>query len=231
MSSPQNPDTQNPINPLPPVIVALFLVIMAVELALSLGARGLVGGPAAVGWRLSAIQTYGFSGEILDWMLANNRWPAQHVQRFVTYPFVHGAFTQALFSGVMLLALGKFVGEVFSQTATLIVFLAGVLGGALAYGVVLEDPMPLLGAFPGVYGLIGGFTFILWARLGVLGANRARAFTLIGFLMGIQLVFGALFGLRSDWLADVAGFAAGFCISFFVAPGGWRQIRARMRHD
>ncbi len=48
------------VNPLPPVVAALFLVIMGIEIAFFLGTRGIVGGPAAVGWRLSAIQSYAF---------------------------------------------------------------------------------------------------------------------------------------------------------------------------
>ena len=44
-----------PINPLPPVVVALFLMIVGVEVVFSLGARGIIGGPGAVGWRLLRI--------------------------------------------------------------------------------------------------------------------------------------------------------------------------------
>lgn len=60
-------------------------------------------------------------------------------------------------------------------------------------------------------------------------ANRARAFTLIGFLLGIQLIFGLLFGARPDWIADVTGAFAGFGICFLVAPGGWRRALERLR--
>jgi rhomboid protease GluP len=52
---------------------------------------------------------------------------------------------------------------------------------------------------------------------------------LIGALMGIQLLFGVLFGGSYDWLADAAGFAAGFCLSFFVGPGGWRKMQELLR--
>ena len=59
-----------PVNPLPPFLIALFLVLIGVEAAFTLGARGLIGGPDAVGWRAAAIQDYGFNGEILaDWGL------------------------------------------------------------------------------------------------------------------------------------------------------------------
>lgn len=84
--------------------------------------------------------------------------------------------------------------------------------------------------YPAVYGLIGAFTFLLWVRLAGTGTNQYRAFTLIGFLLGIQLVFGLLFGGGNDWVADVAGFATGFGLSFFVSPGGWGRVRAKLRH-
>ena len=75
-------------------------------------------------------------------------------------------------------------------------------------------------ALPVTASLIGAFTFILWARLGAMHENRVRAFSLIGLLLGIQLLFGALFGGAPDWIADLSGFAAGFALSFVTGPGG-----------
>ncbi len=157
-------------------------------------------------------------------MFANNIWPVEHVIRTVTYLFVHGSFTHAAFAGVMLLALGKMVGEVFSALATLAIFVLSGIVGALGYALFLDASQPLFGAFPGIYGLIGAFTFLLWTRLGQLGANQARAFVMIGFLLGIQLLFGLLFGGNKDWVADVCGFATGFLLSFVFAPGGWQHL-------
>ena len=228
MSSPEH---NNPVNPLPPVVVALFLVIAGIELAFFLGDRGIIGGESAVGWRMAAIQKYAFSGEIMDWMVRNRTYPLEHVIRFVSYGFVHVAFTQTLFASVFLLALGKAVGDEFGGPATLFVYVASGIGGAVFYWLILDDSFPLIGAYPHAYGLIGAFTYLLWLRLGSLGENQMRAFTLIGFLMGIQLVFGAIFGGQPDWVADVGGFATGFLASFFVSPGGWRRIRARIRYD
>ncbi len=226
-----SPETIPPVNPLPPVIVALFLVIFGVELVFQLGARGLAGGPGGVGWRSSAIQDYGFNGDIMRWMLQNGRYPGEHVLRFVSYVFLHGTFTHAVFAGAMLLALGKFVGEVFSQWATLILFFASSIAGAAIYGLWEGEQPWLIGAFPGVYGLIGGFTYLMWLKLGQMGERQARAFSLIGVLMALQLIFGVLFGGNGEWLADVGGFAFGFLLSFFLSPGGWAKIRARIRHQ
>ncbi|WP_170583118.1 rhomboid family intramembrane serine protease [Ruegeria arenilitoris] len=220
-----------PVNPLPPVVVALVLFIMGIELAFTLGTRGLVGGPGAVGWRLEAIQRYSFSADIFDWMVMNGRWPVEHVIRFFTYPFVSGSFTQALFVCVFVLAMGKMVGEVFGGFAMLVIFVLSGVGGALAYAVLLDPRYPLVGGFPPVYGLIGAFTWLLWRRLSLVGENQARAFQLIAVLMGIQLLFGLIFGGTSDWVADLGGFATGFGLSFLVAPGGWARLVGRIRRD
>lgn len=225
------PETVSPVNPLPAVVVALFLMIIGIEAVLSLAARGIIGGAGGIGWRLDALQSYAFSGPVFDWMWNNGQWPAEHLIRFVSYMFVHGSFTHALFVCVMLLALGKMVGEVFTGFATLCVFVVSGIVGALAYAVVLDDQAPLIGGFPGVYGLIGAFTYLLWLKLGELGAQQVRAFTLIGFLMGIQLIFGLLFGVQNDWIADVAGFATGFLLSFVVSPGGFARLREKMHRD
>ena len=224
-----HPSDESPFNPLPPVVVALGLLIFGFELALQAGARGFAGDPDAVGWRVEAIRAYAFSGPVLDWMIDTGRWPPEHLKRFVTYPFVHFSFTHTLMVLVFLLALGKMVGEVFGTWAVLVVFFLSAIVGALAYGLILDETLPLTGAYPAVYGLIGSYTFMLWINLTGTGNTRMRAFTLIGFLMGLQLIFGLLFGANKDWLADIFGFATGFFVSFLMVPGVWGRIRDRLR--
>ncbi|QYK41188.1 MAG: rhomboid family intramembrane serine protease [Paracoccaceae bacterium] len=218
-----------PLNPLPPVVWLLALPVIAMEVVVGLGASGLVGGPGAVGWRLDAVQRFAFSPELARWMWANDTWPAAGMMRFVSYPLVHVNLTHTLFVVVFLLALGKFVGEVFRGWAVLAVVLGATVAGSVSYAVVPWIEMPMIGGYPPVYGLIGAFTFILWTNLGQRGANRARAFTLIGMLLAVQFVFGLLFGGGPEWVADIAGFAAGFLLSFVVSPGGWARVVAKLR--
>lgn len=232
-------DDPSPVNPLPPVVAALFLVLIGIELVFQAGTRGFAGGPEAVGWRLAAVQNYAFSAPILDWMIETGRWPVEHVIRFVSYPFVHGSLMHAVFGGIILLAMGKIVAEAFGAWRMLVMFFAASALGALAYALVMNDPVPLIGALPGDYGLIGGFTFILWYKLGQIGANQSRAFAMITILMLLQLAFGlvgALFGgsmaiMNSDWIADLTGFVTGFGLSFLLVPGGWSRLRSHIRHD
>ncbi|TDT76830.1 rhomboid family protein [Litoreibacter halocynthiae] len=219
----------SPFNALPPVVIALAVILAGIEIIIQAGASGLVGGSQAVGWRLAALEDYAFSGLIWDQMLEKTYFPIEHMQRFVTYPFIHGNFTHAAFAVVIILAIGKAVGEVFSAVSFIAVFMVSSVVAALVYALVTNTPQPLFGAYPGAYGLIGAFTFLLWVNLAAVGANSMRAFSLIGFLMLFQLVFGLLFGGGYDWIADVAGFVAGFLLSFVVSPGGWARVLAKLR--
>ncbi|MEZ5868615.1 MAG: rhomboid family intramembrane serine protease [Defluviimonas denitrificans] len=168
---------------------------------------------------------------MLDQMIGTGRWTWDYLMRFISYGFIHGSFIHALLAAVFILAMGKFVAEIFSPWSVLAVFFIPLALGGVAYSLIPGVKMALFGAYPGAYGLIGAFTFIIWARLGAENANRARAFTLIAFLLGIQLIFGVIFGGSPDWVADLVGFAAGFGLSFLVGPGGpahlLRAIRQR----
>lgn len=222
-------ERQSPVNPLPPIVLALATVIFGVEVMFNLAERGLLGGPTGIGWRTGAIRNYAFFGEVLDWMLQNRRFPPDLLMRFVTYPLLHVSFTHALFVCVFILAMGKMVGEALGQLAVVALFFVPGVVGAVVYGLALDDAYPLIGGYPGVYGLIGGYTYLLWLRLGQLGEKQVMAFRLIGVLLGIQLIFGLLFGASNDWVADLSGFATGFVLSPLFAPGGLSRLRARLR--
>ncbi len=221
--------SESPFNAIPPVVIGLFVVIVLVEAALTLAGRGIIGGQAGIGWRLAAIEDYGFSPAVWDQVTVQGNWSFDIIKRFVTYPFVHGSFTHAIFAAVLLLALGKYVGEVFHPVAVLIVFFAASIFGAVVYGILIRENYPLFGAYPPVYGLIGAYTYILWVRLAKSGQNQLRAFRMIGLLMALQLVYALLFGGQPTWVADVAGFVAGFGLSILVAPGGWPAFLRRVR--
>lgn len=220
---------QSPLNPLPPVVWALALPIIAMEVVLGLAAAGFIGGPESIGWRVLALERFAYSPQIMAWMWETGRWPWDQAIRIVAYPFVHVSFTHAAFVLVFLLALGKMAGEVFRTFGVLLVFFGAAVCGALVYTLLGTSARPLVGGYPAVYGLIGAFTFLMWVRLSAVGANRYRAFTLIGALMAIQLLFGVLFGGGQEWIADLAGFCAGFLLSFVVVPGGVARVIALLR--
>lgn len=217
------------VNPIPAVVIVLCLIVVGVELVLSAAAAGMIGGPQGIGWRIAAMQDYGFSAVVLDRIIDASDYRLDLLKRFVTYGFVHGSFTQSLFAAALLLALGKFVGDVFHAGAVLLVVVGSKVFGAVMFGITVEGPSPLLGMFPAVYGLIGAYTYLIWLRLSASGQNQLKAFRLIGFLLAIQLVFGLVFGGGKMWIAELSGFAFGFVISIVAAPGGWAALVTRLR--
>jgi membrane associated rhomboid family serine protease len=217
-----------PFNPMPPVVWVLFLILMGIEIVFILGEQGIIGGARSVGWRLGAISNFGFSGVAFDWMIKNGQMPFAYAIRCFSYMFLHGSFTAAIFSGVILLAMGKLVGEVMGQLAVIILFVFSGVFGVVIFG-LLTDQAWLIGAYPSVYGLIGAYTFLLWQRVAGQGMQQLTAFRLIGFLMGIQLIFGIFFVTGQDWVAELAGFICGFALSVIVMPGGIARLRAAIQ--
>jgi membrane associated rhomboid family serine protease len=214
-----------PINTLPAMVLLLFLGLAGVEAVLQMAENGILGGPMGVGWRLELARNYGFSDSIFGWMTTNQNFPTEHLMRFVTYPVVHRDFMHAVFVCVFVLALGKFTSETLGQWVMIIVFFVSSVFGALAYALVLDEPGVLIGGYPGVFGLIGAFTWVQFVTLSVKNENRLQAFRLIAFFMGIQLLWKLLFGASNEWVAEIFAFGAGFILSVVIGPGGLMRVR------
>jgi membrane associated rhomboid family serine protease len=223
-----NPNV-SPFNALPPVVVALAVVVFGLELMFQAATAGLIGGQAGIGWRLAAVEDYGVLDQVWAWMLQNRHFPPEQLVRFITYPLIHGSFTHAALVVVFILALGKMVAEVYSALAFIAVFWVSAIMGGLGFVVLLDSPFPLIGGYPGVYGLIGAFTFLMWMRADAQGSGRLRAFALIGALLAVQLIFSLINGEFGTVVADFSGFLTGLALSFVVSPGGWARLVARLR--
>lgn len=221
---------EQPFNSVPFVPLVMVIVIAGIELSLTAAAAGWVGGMQGIGWRAGAFQDYAFAPAVMTEIFERGRGSFDMWKRFVTYPFVHISFTHALWACVLLLALGKFVGEVLKPAAFAVLFFLSAIAGAAIYGVLSWQNTPLLGAYPGVYGLIGAYTYLMWLTLGAMGENQLKAFQLIGILLGLLLVYSMLFGSTPTWIADVSGFVTGLFMAPLLAPGGWQAFLTRMRN-
>ncbi|WP_296423384.1 rhomboid family intramembrane serine protease [Yoonia sp.] len=220
---------ESPVNTIPPVVIALTLLIVGIECVFQLANQGIIGGPRGVGWRLVAVQDYGFSAAVFDRVLERRDYSFDMLKRFVTYPFVNAELTQVAFCAALTLALGKFTAEYYGGLKVLLLYVFSSVIGALAFGVFVSSNYPLYGGFAPVYGLIGAYTYALWLQQAQAGESQLLAFRLIGFLLGIQLAFGLIFGSAPTWIAELAGFFAGFGLSLLLAPGGWASFLSRMR--
>ena len=217
------PGAHSPFQRLPPLAVGLASLILAIEAAFQLGARGLLGGPGAVGWRIEAMTSFGLSSPLLRQAGAMRSLDVDALLRLGTYPFIHLGATHAVFGAVLTLALGKAVSERFSAWAMAGILVAGAFGGALAYVLFFDGRTLLVGIYPAVYGMIGAYTWSLWMERE--GRGRIMAFRLIGVLLVLQLIVRLTIGGGPEWIADLGGFAAGFAASFVLAPDGGARLR------
>lgn len=231
---------ESPLNPVPAVVWALVLPIIACEALFGLAQAGLTGGGApgaGLAMRQIAVERTAYIPELVLRLWQMKVFVQDESWRILTYAFVHVSLMNAVFVIVFCLALGNMIASQFRPWAVVALFFGSAIGGALVYTVTAGllpqfRFQPLIGGYPAVYGFVGAFTFLLWTRLGQENANRMRAFTLIGMLLAFQLVFGILFQSgNTTWIAEVAGFATGFALSFVLIPGGvarvMRQIRQR----
>ncbi|MBL4872082.1 MAG: rhomboid family intramembrane serine protease [Rhodobacteraceae bacterium] len=215
---------KSPFNEIPPVIVALAVIIGGIEIMMQLSSRGFIGGENGISWRVDAILAFGFYDPIFEYMRETRTFNWETLGRMITYPFIHFAFTHAAFAVVMILAIGKAVAEVFHTVSVIILLVACTVVGAIAYGLVADTQYPLIGSYPAVYGLLGAFTWMLWLKAGATGESRLKAFRLIGVLAALQIFYRLTFGGGNDWAADLAGFVTGFLLSFVLAPDGRARI-------
>lgn len=209
-----------PINPLPPVVILIFCLIGGAELIFQMAEAGFIGGPQAIGWRIAAVQQYAFSDGLFDWMRLNSIYSFENLLRFISYVFIHQSLMHTVFALVFILALGKYVAEIMSPVAVVIIFLASAALGAAFYSIILDERYPLIGSAPAIYGLIGAFTWLRFTMLQDEGESGLKAFNLIVFFMAIALIYKFLFGGTNDWLAELIGFFTGFALTVILGPDG-----------
>ncbi|REJ70687.1 MAG: rhomboid family intramembrane serine protease, partial [Proteobacteria bacterium] len=159
MSEPQN---QPILNELPSVIMALFLLVVGIEGFIVLGEQGMLGNRYGLGMRYGLINQFGLFPAALNTQIETGVFSWFELKRYISFTFIHGSSVGTAISCALLLAMGKFVGSVFSNVATLIVFIGSAIGGALMYSVLVPNGPVLFGMFTGVYGLLGAHAFLRW---------------------------------------------------------------------
>ncbi|MDT2018827.1 MAG: rhomboid family intramembrane serine protease, partial [Planktomarina sp.] len=155
MSDPTKPV----INHLPAPVIVLVLILTLGEFYIT-GAEARFWGSSES--RIALIRQVAFLPEIFQRSLLAGIWVPELFLRLITYPFVHGSLLQAVFAGVLTLALGKFLAEVLGSFAVILIFFGSSMFAALGYSFFTNDSFPLFGSFPAAYGLIGAFTFVLF---------------------------------------------------------------------
>ena len=216
------PDTPTAaVNPLPPAVIILFLIIVGGEIYVAGAEASLWGNFDA---RINLIRQFSFMPEGFGQALSSNLLVPELFWRMITYPFLHGSLMQGIFSSVFILAMGKFVGEVLGNIAVIAIFFASAIFAALGFALFTSSSFPLFGGFPAAYGLIGAYTFVLFSRTNGLMSQQLIAFRLLGILMLINIGFSLLQNGPPLWVAELSGAVTGFVSAAIIHPGGIRFI-------
>jgi rhomboid protease GluP len=183
-----------------PVLAALIAATCLPELVVLAADLGLVGSRS---WRAVAYSYGGFwAGLLRDWQ-AN--YPGQAALMFVTYAFLHGGPGHLAGNMLTLASLGPAVAGWLGTRRFLLVYAAGMLGGAALFGLLSAAAQPMVGASGAIFGLAGALVARDWLER----RSPARTFGAIGALAALNLAMWALMGGGVAWQTHLGGALAG----------------------
>jgi rhomboid protease GluP len=198
--------------PLPRSLVALVLLIVAIEVVLSLADRGILFDASL---RSRVFMAGAFWRALL--LGAEPIFPLQPVTMFVTHALLHGGLLHLAMNMAILLGLGRFVADRYGDGAVLPLFLLSAIAGGVAFALLGSPEIPMVGASGAVFGFLGVWTVWDWHRHRAYGASTAPV---VRRALGLVLVNAILwFGLGGmlAWEAHLGGYLAG------LAFGAWLE--------
>jgi len=118
--------------------------------------------------------------------------------RLFSYVFLHGTVQQALLTVLGILWVGGHLERILGWERVLIAFVVGAIGGALGH-LQADWPLPMVGASPGLFGLLG-----LLAAVTLLGRGRLPRVFLPGIMFWfLTLILAALLPLSTPPVAGI----------------------------
>ena len=183
--------------------------------------------------RRQAVVSFGFWPGQIHGQLESGSFGLNGLTVFVSYPLVHLSAVNAIFSILFILVVLRLLSGILRQSHCLMVFFGSAALGALAYYFLSGSDFPLMGASPGFLGLFGVAAAVA-VMAGGPGGNPSigrvgrTMLILPALLIGFEIVASLLFGGRGRWVADLAGFAAGFLAAPFIFDVPHSRLLARI---
>ncbi|MFN0113318.1 MAG: rhomboid family protein [Paracoccaceae bacterium] len=190
-----------------PVALVIIIGVSALAEAILEGADlGLWGNP---GWRRTAIEYGAFwAGLLGNW---RPNFPGQPVTMFLTHAFLHAGAWHFIANVITLLILERQIRVRFGQGALLLLFVASVFGGALAFALILPTADPMVGASGGIFGLFGALAADeCEARRGV--GKAVYGLAVLALVIVLNLMQWWVSEGVLAWQAHLGGFAFGWLL-------------------
>lgn len=198
-----------------PVLLAVFLLCLLPELALTGADWGLWGSPR---WRIMAFRYGGFwSGLLHGW---RSNYPGQSVAMFATYAFLHGGLVHFAVNMTTLFSLGPLLGDRFGQGRLLLIYIASALGGAVGFAALAATTQPMVGASGALFGLAGAVVGLAWQNSRAGGGPLQPVLRAIAMLVGLNLVMWWAMNGQLAWETHLGGFITGWVVAL------WLEARA-----
>jgi rhomboid protease GluP len=221
MTEPAPGPAAPPYEPLPRALTLLVALIALVEIGLEIADRGVLF-DASLRPRVYAAGA--FWAELMRG--GEPLFAVQPLTMFVTYALLHGGFLHMAMNMTILLALGRFCTDRYGAGVFLPLFLAGAVGGGLAFGLLGTGDYPMVGASGAVFAFLGVWIAWDWRRHREHGLGPGPVTRRILVLAGINLVmFFGLGGLLA-WEAHLGGFLAGLACGWVLENRRAAQARA-----
>ena len=191
----------------------------------------------AVLWLLSLLVGVYFlqitlQGDLPSWLGFDGATWAGRPWTVLSYAFVHAGFWHLALNGYTLWAFGPRLERVWGTRRFVTFYLWCALGGAVAHA-LFTPAAALVGASAAVFGLLVAYAR-RWPNdeVALFGIVPMRVKVLVGFLIGINVLYGVLPGLagagdRTAYLAHLGGVA--FALLWLLWPGGPSVERVRQR--
>ena len=206
-SFPPGSSARPPAINLPPLTLALLLVMAGVYLGTLLA-------PPGIERRVVAYFAF------IPAAYQSPGWPLWSlIVAPFSYALLHGGFGHLLLNGVMLAVMGQVLEPRLGPARFVLLFAAGAAGGALAHVLIGGFPQtPLVGASAGVGGLYGA-GLVLQRRGISLGPNTQVLVALAGLFVIFNLIGLVLPVLGYiAYAAHLGGFVAGALVATQLRP-------------
>jgi rhomboid protease GluP len=209
-----------PYRPMPRGLLALAAFIALVEILLTISDAGPLGGPSLRG---RVYMVGAFWAALLHG--AEPVFPLQPITMFLTHALLHGSLLHMAMNTAILLGLGRFTADRYGDGTVLPIFALTAAAGGAAFGVLSDDPYPMVGASGAVFGFLGVWIAWDWRRHRAAGVPPTPVARRVVALVAINLLF--FFGLQGmlAWEAHLGGFLAGLALGLWLERG--LAVRAR----